>query len=111
MDQVSVNVQQNCTIELLVHDMCLEHLVVKGLRGSCCTRHVELLSPEPVCACVEVFCVFLGFCTVCSGYRWQRGTQLRNEDILSGGTMVCWLCLGQKTTHDDGMVRIVSRRK
>ena len=33
------DVQQNRAIELLVHDMCLEHLVVKRLRGTFGGRH------------------------------------------------------------------------
>ena len=39
MDEMSVDIQQNRPIQLLIDDMSLQNLVIQGLRGALCDRH------------------------------------------------------------------------
>ena len=43
MNEMPVNVQQNCAIELLVDDVVLEDLVVQGLGGSFRAGHLAFM--------------------------------------------------------------------
>lgn len=41
---MSIDVEQDCAIELLIYDVGLEDLVVESLRGTFCARHLGVRS-------------------------------------------------------------------
>ena len=51
MHEMSVDVQQDCTIKLLVYDMGLQNLVVEGLRGTFCAGHLDSDYPGSLAIC------------------------------------------------------------
>ena len=46
--EMPVDVEQDCAIELLIHDMGLQDLIVESLRGTFCAGHLAYALCAPL---------------------------------------------------------------